>query len=200
MMETKVEQMNDEELTRLILAGEESAERAFTELYNRYSPRVYAYCRRFLGDRVEAEDAFQETFINFHHCVIQNQSVSSVFGLIMKIARNLCLNAKRKAAKIVSYEDYMSFKNDNRTEQDELLNLIKSSIDLLPDDLREMFILREYDGLSYIEIAEITDSPINTVKVKLFRAKKRLREILTPYLADYSDFDNNMSNNKFNEQ
>jgi RNA polymerase sigma-70 factor (ECF subfamily) len=67
----------------------------------------------------------------------------------------------------------------------------------LPDDLREMFILREYDGLSYLEIAEVTDSPINTVKVKLFRAKKRLREILAPYLADYSDFDNNMSNNKF---
>jgi RNA polymerase sigma-70 factor (ECF subfamily) len=196
-METKVEQMNDEELTRLVLAGEKSAESAFTELYNRYSPRVYAYCRRFLGDRVDSEDAFQETFIKFHHCIKQNQPVTSLFGLIMKIARNLCLNAKRRTSPIVSYEDYMSFKNDNRTEQDELLNLIKTSIDLLPDDLREMFILREYDGLSYLEIAEVTDSPINTVKVKLFRAKKRLREILAPYLADYSDFDNNMSNNKF---
>ena len=70
-----MEKMIDEELVRLIKTDKKSAEEVFTELYNRYSLRVYAYCRRFLGDRLEAEDAFQETFITFHQYIVQNQLV-----------------------------------------------------------------------------------------------------------------------------
>ena len=63
------------------------------------------------------------------------------------------------------------------------------SLDLLPDNYREMFVLREYDGLSYQEISDVTDIPVATIKVRLYRAKKKMRKILAPYLADLSQFE-----------
>jgi RNA polymerase sigma factor (sigma-70 family) len=188
-MEQKIEQMNDEELYQYFHTGKVGSEKAFTELYNRYSPQVYAYCRRFLGSTDEAQDVFQETFIKFHQIIEQKQGLTNAVGLMLKIARNQCLNSKRKIIPTVPFEEYMTLGNENRNESDELLNMIKIGIDLLPDDLRELFVLREYDGMSYIEIAEITGQNMNTIKVKLFRAKKKLRKILEPYLADLSKYE-----------
>ena len=74
--------------------------------------------------------------------------------------------------------------SDEPAEKTELLKLITTALELLPDDYRESFVLREYDGLSYQEIAEITNSSMATVKIRLFRAKQKIRDILAPYLAD----------------
>ncbi|MFC2131315.1 RNA polymerase sigma factor [Bacteroidota bacterium] len=188
-MEQKLEQKSDEELFQLLGSDKETAERAFTELYNRYSGQVYAFCRRFIGHREEAQDIFQETFIRFHQTIDKNMTMTNVLGYLLTIARNLCYNIKRDEKYTVTYEDYLSVTDDNRNETDELLNLVKRGIELLPKDIRELFILREYDGLSYSEIAEITESNMNTVKVKLFRAKKKLRKILEPYMEDLSDYE-----------
>jgi RNA polymerase sigma-70 factor (ECF subfamily) len=56
----------------------------------------------------------------------------------------------------------------------------------LPTDYKEAFVLREYEGLSYQEIAELTESSLSTVKIRIFRAKQKIREILAPYVADLS--------------
>ncbi len=190
-MEHKPEKMSDEELYKLLKTDDEAIEFVFTEFYNRYASRVYAFCKRFLGNTDVAKDIFQESFIRFHKTLIEKRSLSNTLGFLLKIVRNLCLNEIRRTSSKVEFEEYKNVIFDNRTENDELLDLIKRSIELLPDEYREMFILREYDGMSYNEIAEITQTNINTVKVKLFRAKKMLRQILEPYLTDY-DFGNNM--------
>jgi RNA polymerase sigma-70 factor (ECF subfamily) len=58
---------------------------------------------------------------------------------------------------------------------------------MIPDDYREVFILREYEGLSYAEIAEVVDSSLSNVKVRIFRAKQKIRDILTPYIREFSE-------------
>jgi RNA polymerase sigma-70 factor (ECF subfamily) len=105
-------------------------------------------------------------------------------AFVLKIARNLCVNAKRKEKPTVLLEDYMAVHHDNRNDRDELLNLIKMALELLPEDYKEAFILREYEGLSYSDIAEMTDTPLSSVKIRIFRAKQRIREILQPYMSD----------------
>ncbi|MBM2815354.1 MAG: sigE 1 [Ignavibacteria bacterium] len=175
---------SDIELYHLLRESKEISERAFGELYCRYSPRVYAYCRRFLGDRVEAEDVFQDVFEKFYQSAFSQREMTNVPGFLLKIARNLCLNWKKRFKYSVDFDDNMLVKYDTRNENNELLDLIKMSLDLLSDDLREMFILREYEGLSYIEICDVSGLPMATVKIRIFRAKQKIREILAPYLAD----------------
>ncbi len=69
-----------------------------------------------------------------------------------------------------------------------MLALIRAAIKTLPEDYAEVFILREYDGLSYAEIAEVTGESLANVKVRIYRAKQKIRETLAPYLADLSKF------------
>lgn len=185
-MGRKYEQLEDSELFHLLKEEKSIAEKAFSELYSRYATGIYAFCRRFLGNIEEAQDIFQETFMKFHQRAKQLDKTTNVRGFLYVIARNLCINHTRTHKYSVVYEDYMNVKFENRMESDEILNLIKSSIELLPDDLKEAFILKEYNGMSYKDIAEITNSNYNTVRIRLFRAKKKLRSILAPYFADYN--------------
>ena len=71
----------------------------------------------------------------------------------------------------------------------QLLNLIKRALDLLPAEYREAFILREYEGMSYSEIAEMIGESLSNVKIRIYRAKQKIREILAPYLADISKYE-----------
>jgi RNA polymerase sigma-70 factor (ECF subfamily) len=189
-MSEKTEQMEDIELFSMLRGSKAESEKAFSELYARHSSRVYAYCRRFLGNAEEASDVFQDTFCRFYESSKQDREMTHVPAYFLRISINLCVNTKRGEKPNIVFEDYMVVKhNSDRQDKDELLNLIKMSLDLLPDNYREMFVLREYDGLSYQEISEVTDIPVATVKVRLYRAKKTLRKILAPYLADLSQFE-----------
>jgi len=170
------------------LTGEkEVAEAAFSELYARHGGRVYAYCLRFLGNRDEAMDVYQETFIRFFECAEENREMTNVPGFLLKIARNLCLNMRRNKKRTVEFQDYQKLVQPTSHEKSELLQLINTALEMLPDDYREVFVLREYDGLSYAEIAEVVDSSLSNVKVRIFRAKQKIREILSPYIEEFTE-------------
>jgi len=181
-----MENLSDIELYGLMSTDEKTARKAFAELYIRYSTRLYAYCRRFLGNKEEAEDAYQEIFVKFFESRKQQRLMTNISAFIMRIAHNVCINLKRNERKIVSFDDYMSIQDDNRPEKDDLLNLIKSALELLQPEYREVFILREYDGMSYQEIGEVLNMNVSTVKIRIYRAKEKVREILQPYLAELS--------------
>ena len=186
-MATSITKYNDDELYYMLNSDKKSAEEAFTELYNRHSSRVYAYCRRFLGNKEDAQDVFQETFVRFLDSAKQDRIMTNVPAFLLKIARNLCVNAKRKDKKPITFEDYMVVDNRNN-DNNELLKLIKMAIDILPNEYKEIFVLREYNGLSYHEIAEIVEVPLSTVKIRIFRAKQKIREILQPYLRELEKY------------
>ncbi len=178
---------NDDELFYMLNSEKKTAEKAFAELYNRHSSRIYAYCRRFLGNKEDAQDVFQETFVRFIDSAKQDRIMTNVPAFLLKIARNLCVNAKRKDKNPVSFEDYMSVGNGNN-DHSELLKLIKMAIDILPDEYKEIFVLREYNGLTYQEISEIVELPLSTIKIRIFRAKQKIRDILQPYLSELEKY------------
>ena len=162
------------------------AEAAFTEIYNRYARRIHAYCYRILSNAEDAEDAFQETFLRFPRTVQSGGVMTNVSGLIFTIARNLCINMKKKNTRWASdpvEHDTLSDR-DEKYEKKELLELIKTALELINADYREAFVLREYNGLSYREIAALLDITVSTAKIRVFRAKEKIREVLEPYLKD----------------
>ncbi|MFP4369803.1 MAG: RNA polymerase sigma factor [Candidatus Kapaibacterium sp.] len=185
-MNKKLDEYSDSELFYMLTEDHTTAEEAFAELYTRHSPRIYAYCRRFLNDRAEAQDVFQDTFIKFYKSADKSREMTNVSAYILRIARNLCVNALKKDKNKVTYEDYMGGVDDDSHEKDELLKLIRRSLELLPDDYREAFIMREYQGLSYNEIAVETGISLSAVKVRIYRARQKIREVLQPYLEDLS--------------
>ena len=187
MSGTKTDNIPDAELFYRLAGPKEHAEAAFAELYARYGGRVFAYCLRFLGQRDEAQDVYQETFIRFYESAQQSREMTNVPGYLLKIARNLCLNCRRNKKHPVEFEDYQSLVQPATAEKTEFLQLITTALDMLPDDYREVFVLREYEGLSYAEIAEIVGASLSNVKVRIFRAKQKIRDILAPYIEEFSE-------------
>lgn len=181
---------NDKELYLMLTEDRRVAEKAFAELYSRHSSRIYAFCRKFIGSKEEAQDIFQETFIRFHQSADKKKDMSNVPAYLLTIARNLCLNHARREKPSVPFEEHMYEDRDDTNEKNELLSILNTAIDLLPEEFKEVFILREYDGLSYAEIAEITGEKLATVKIRIHRAKQRIKEIVSPYLEDGTKIEN----------
>ena len=173
---------SDEELMELFKEGDE---KAFVELYGRYNRRVFAYCTRMMSSKGNAEDLFQEVFIRVARS--RHKFISGSFAAwLFAIARNLCLNALRGNVVFVSLEDVQETLHTaaDDAEYDSSTEILKDAIDRLPPDLREPLVLRVYSGLSYQEIADMTQVKLATVKVRIFRAKQKLHEILAPHFLD----------------
>ena len=181
----KTGEVTDLELFGRLSGDDPVAQAALTVLYRRYSQRIYTYCRKIVSDNEVAEDLLQETFVKLFDSGKQAREVENFPAYLMTIARNLCFShLSRNKRQFVPVEDFHLVAQDVPYEHKELLQLIQTSLDLLPDDYREAFVLREYNGLSYAEIAEVIGQSLDVVKVRIFRAKKKLREILAPYLED----------------
>ncbi len=172
----------DEELMERFKNGEDGA---FVELYTRYQKRVYAYCLRMVNSHEGAEDLFQEVFVRVSRK--RARFVGGSFSAwLFAIARNLCLNAIRDTPRQVPIEDVADqlHATEDETEYDESLEILRDAIEQLPPEMREPLILRVYNGFSYQEISELTDTKLATVKVRIFRAKQRLYDMLAPYFMD----------------
>jgi RNA polymerase sigma-70 factor, ECF subfamily len=167
----------DQQLQRRIREGDHAA---FAELYAAHKQGVYLYCTRFLGNRPMAEDVFQEVFLNFLERVRGGNAIDNVPGYLMRSARNRCLNVirDRKYPKDVDeLEEFLPGGEDVSVGEYEDL---ESALQQLPPVNREALLLCEYQGYSYDEIAVMTDVPITTVRKRIFRARQRLRHILSP--------------------
>lgn len=185
-----METYSEIELFSFIRIGADSdrrlSEAAFKELYARLSPRIFAYCKKVLNDTDLAQDVFQDTFIRFYKSAQQERDMTNVAAYLLRIARNLCLNAKRDygSNRFVELEDYHGSHAASDGDQQELLTLINKALEQLSFEYRDVFVLREYDGLSYAEIGEIVGCSEATAKIRSFRAKQKIREMLAPYLQD----------------
>jgi RNA polymerase sigma factor (sigma-70 family) len=177
---------SDAQLFELLRGMTPSREAAFGELYARHSSRIYLYCRKILGSDTAAEDAFQQTFLRFLASADSRRPMTNVPAFLLRIERNICLNEKRRAGSVtVPLDEFRLAVEDISMEVRELTGLVTMAIDLLPEEYREAFVLQAYNGLSYKEIAEIIDMPLSTVRNRIVRAKQKIREILSPYLAEH---------------
>lgn len=171
----------------LIEAFQSGDEFAFVSLYNRYKNPIYAFCVKMLGDRALAQDVMQETFLRVYENRDRLLNTSSFKSWVFTIARNQCLNQLRRSKRQVSLEGesvsiamlvpHGQVAQLEKSEQTELVNYFLNE---LKEDYREVLILREYQNLSYEEIAAVTRSTLSAVKSRLFKARRKLAAFLTP--------------------
>lgn len=177
--------INDEELLRHISSNDKHKAEAFRMLYERYSPRVYMYCRKFFGDGSYADDVFQDTFLRFLKSAEKEVEINNVLSYLLKIARNLCINHKRDNPEIYTdFKEYYVPSNSNPLELEELNKVIEAALELLPIHHKEAFILQAYEGFSYQEIADLTNVPVSTARNWVVRAKRKIQELIAPYLEN----------------
>ncbi|MBM2815668.1 MAG: hypothetical protein HW421_2430 [Ignavibacteria bacterium] len=175
--------MTDEELYRAMADDNAYGRHCFDEIYLRHSSKVYTYCKKVLGDSDLADDLFQETFIKFFNSSKSGREMTNVGAFIFKIARNLCLNEKqRKHHTFVPLDELNMPYYDDLSDSKEREQFLQTALDALPRKYREMLILKEYLGLTYNEIADMLETTMATVRIRIYRAKTKLRELLVPYL------------------
>jgi RNA polymerase sigma-70 factor (ECF subfamily) len=165
---------------------------AFSVLVERYSARIYGTCFNYLGNRQDAEDCVQETFVKAFRCMAEYRFRSSIYTWLYRIAVNTCLDFKRKNNRAIVYsldealetEDSQVFSQipdtaplpDEQVEEKETRAMIREEIDRLPGYLREILIMRDLEGLSYHELASLLQLTEGTVKSRLSRARCLLTE------------------------
>ena len=183
-MKADYSKYKDSELFAALKDKKETAEGAFAEIYARFSQKVFVYCLRVTGSHEDARDIFQETFLKFYETCSGYKIVDNIMGYLLIVARNICLNYKRKNSHAAKIEDYFLTSNDRTLEHRETQQMISSALELLDFEYREAFILRQYHGLDYNEIALITGDTVYAVKNRVWRAKEKLQVILAPYFFE----------------
>jgi len=159
---------------------------AFRVLYERYRGQVFLYCLRILVDRDQAMDAMHDTFVRVYRNRDRYQSGTNFAGWIHTVARNLCLNEKRRDRRFSRLDDLeesdMSY--DDQEGDVGLREYLAAEIARLPESYREALILREYEDRSYEDIVTMTGATMATIKFRLFKAREILRERLQWRLDD----------------
>ncbi|MDX1438634.1 MAG: RNA polymerase sigma factor [Rubricoccaceae bacterium] len=179
----------------LIEAFQQGDEFAFAALYNRYKGPVFAFCVKMLLDRAAAQDVMQETFARVYENRQRLLNAASFKSWLFTIARNQCLNTIRRNERHVPLHpeihepanpgEATPFGKLLKAEQIELVNKFLTQ---LSPEYREVLVLREYQNLSYDEIAAVTRNTVSSVKSRLFKARRKLGEFLKPWMeASESD-------------
>jgi RNA polymerase sigma-70 factor (ECF subfamily) len=158
----------------LMLEFQRGSRAAFDELFARYRQPLYGYFRRRLSSRERAEDLTQETFLAVIRATERYQPRALVRTYFYGIAIKLLAVELRRLARV---EESMDPASDPRV--DESL-WVRQALDRLEPVEREILMLREYEQLSYAEIAELLRLPLNTVRTRLFRSRMALKTHLEP--------------------
>ncbi len=184
----------------LVQRAQQGDERAFEALVRKYQRKVARLLSRFFRDEAEIEDVAQEAFIKAYRALPSFRGDSAFYTWLFRIAVNTAKNHLQSAQRRLqessislsanedeeggNHEDLLA---DISTPENELISsqiaqIITNAIESLPSDLRMAITLREFEGLSYDEIAEIMDCPIGTVRSRIFRAREVIAERIRPLI------------------
>lgn len=183
---------------RLVEKAQKGDKQAFEELVRKYERKLFRLLSRFIRDQAEVEDVAQETFIKAYRALPAFRGDSAFYTWLYRIgtntAKNFLMSQGRRAPTSTSFdseeaetfEDGERLRDINTPESLLLSKQIAKTIDLamesLPDELRTAITLREIEGMSYEEIAEIMNCPIGTVRSRIFRAREAVAGRLRPLL------------------
>ncbi len=162
---------------------------AFVSIYNRHKAGIYCFCLKMLGDRDEALDAVQDTFVRVFENRRRLLSSRAFKSWLYTIARNQCLNRIRHLNRQDSTAvDQLARQSradgpHARLEKRERVELVNRYLQSLSPAYREVIILREYHELSYEEIGAVTRSTTSAVKSRLYKARRKLATIMRPIVA-----------------
>ncbi|MBI2383208.1 MAG: RNA polymerase sigma factor RpoE [Gammaproteobacteria bacterium] len=181
---------------QLVVRAQQGDKRAFDLLVRKYQFRIVQLVERLVGE-ADALDVAQETFIKAYRALNgfrgQSQFYTWLYRIGINTAKNHLVARNRRPAsqdidvsdaELFGHTDHMS---DAETPErvalsDEIKHKIMETIAKLPADLRQAITLRELEGLSYEEIAEVMDCPIGTVRSRIFRAREAIDAVINPLL------------------
>jgi RNA polymerase sigma-70 factor (ECF subfamily) len=192
-----LKELDDSGLVAAFLAGEK---RAFEELVGRYNTRLLNFVYRTTGDRERAEDLVQEAFIRIYrhlHRFDQSKKFSTwAYTIASNLAKNELRNRSRNPLVLfqairknwesddrpLEWEDN-TYRPDDLYRKRHLRQMVEQAVGELPEHHRVVFVLREMEGKTYEEIAEITHTNLGTVKSRLNRARNNFAQLVAPLLT-----------------
>ena len=181
----------DKQLVERVRRGDK---RAFDLLILKYQHKIISIVGRYLGDRNDVQDVSQETFIKAYRAIPNFRGESAFYTWLYRIAINTAKNhlvsKSRRPPNIDididdgEFQDSSAVLRDNESPQASLATkqmeeVIFRAIENLPEELRVAVTLREFEGLSYEEIARIMDCPVGTVRSRIFRAREAIEQKIT---------------------
>ncbi|SFH38217.1 RNA polymerase sigma factor [Pedobacter insulae] len=184
----KLQQHSDQDLVRLYLSGEESV---IAELLRRHKSKIYTSIYLLVKDHYLAEDIFQDAFIKVINTLRSGRynEEGKFLPWVMRIAHNLVIDSFRreKRAPVITSADGTDVLNliqileesaEERMLREQTHADLRTMIQLLPDEQKEVLIMRHYADLSFKEIADLTDVSINTALGRMRYALSNLRKMM----------------------
>ena len=182
----------DKKDTVLAVKAQKGDREAFGVLVENFQTRIYSFCYQFFRDREIASEMAQETFLRAYRYIKKYDPKRKFSTWIYSIAKNICIDEKRKMdrSRAVSIDDVSSASIQSNQQSQHLKNpsqisqhledrlLLEEAISELPEKYKTAIILCYFQELPYQEIADVLGLSLNLVKVRIFRAKKQLLEIL----------------------
>jgi RNA polymerase sigma-70 factor (ECF subfamily) len=174
---------------QLVARVQKGDQRAFDMLVLKYQHKIFGLISRYVRDSDEIQDVAQEAFIKAYRALPNFRGDSAFYTWLYRIAINTAKNhlvsrSRRPPGSDVEVEDAEYYEGgaalreietpENALFGAELKAVVERAISELPDDLRTAVTLREFDGLSYEDIADIMDCPVGTVRSRIFRAREAI--------------------------
>ena len=174
---------------QLVAKVQKGDQRAFDMLVLKYQHKIFGLISRYVNDADEVQDVAQEAFIKAYRALPKFRGDSAFYTWLYRIAINTAKNhlvsrSRRPPGSDVEVEDAEYYEGGGALRDiaspesalfgAELKQVVERAISALPDDLRTAVTLREFDGLSYEDIADIMDCPVGTVRSRIFRAREAI--------------------------
>lgn len=191
----------DYRIIKLCLKGKTEA---FAKLVEKYSRRVYNLAYRMTSNAEKSKDIAQEAFLKVYRSLDKYDPKHKFSSWLLKTVSNLCIDYHRsKAHQTASLEVILESRAESsvlydeamrrgdpqgleaRLESKELQTIIREGIELLPIDYKSVVVMRHIQNFSYKEISDVLNLPMGTIKARIHRARKLLKQFLEGRLADF---------------
>ena len=164
-----------------MLAFSKGSSDAFTELFSRYKQPIYGFFRRRISESAQAEELTQEAFVALLRAAARYEPRALFRTYLYAIGFKILRAHRRKAAfRATFFGQHNSAHEPSRRDATESGVWVRRAVEKLDSRDREILLLREFEQLSYAEIADLLQLPMNTVRSRLFRARAALRNFLSP--------------------
>lgn len=186
----------DQELVARVQQGDK---RAYDLLVLKYQHKIIQLVNRYIKDPSEAQDVAQEAFIKAYRALANFRGDSAFYTWLYRIAINTAKNyllsrSRRFSDYQVDVQDAEQVENAPQLKgmetpeyllmNDDIVEVIKKAIEKLPEEMRTAIMLREFEGMSYEEIAQTMECPVGTVRSRIFRAREAIDKKLIPLLDE----------------